>query len=759
MKINLTSPTESNAKNDRHMFLTIRFAISYSIFLFIILLLTVYLHHVSTRRSTEEFWNQNESTFQSAVSLLDSNFSTMDSICRQLAQDNSFYRVSRMDSTDENDFYLTGLNIKRSLSSYMYSYNDLPVNSCYLYLRNTGYVIGVNTFNSEYLYYIRNYNPFAQNLESWRTLIYADNSTGTLYPMPDYIPSSNSDDAYLYLIDINALSYKDISVTAGFDLSAQQLKEIFNGVSLDDNGCIIAVDEFQNPILFIGDEATGNSLYDEFSQALSSMFDKNGYCTMSFRDTSMHVTRSKSDINGWTFYLLQPESLCPSNYQWLFYLALFAATVIGLFYVCMLVRINMRPIIQLDSALQETITDRDQLQEVVDATRPIISNTYLKSLMHGNVTSTEELEYIKSFLHLTTPELRYYVMYGVVYDNEFSENLEVQPEITEDIDEIIKQSLTEYFSYQNMLYLFCPKERVYAMLIPFTGEDANQTLLSLQEKVLKLHSKLLEEYSIWFFTGIGLPCSFSNIWESYQQAKDASGYTTKNYIFLPYEMLKKDSHVYYYPVEFSSKLIQFVSTGNRSQVLELFTLIHQENIEERSLPFHLLRFLLSDIRNTLLKARFAINPFGTSLSAEDTALLEEVDTLLATDDLTFRLCQDIALKLCDICATKSEKSNLIDTIVAYIRDNYKDPSLCLNKISDEFKISESYFSHLFKETMNINFSVYLEDIRLNEAARLLQEGNSNLGEIAFEVGYNNQTSFRRAFKKKFGVTPSAMHAK
>ena len=60
--------------------------------------------------------------------------------------------------------------------------------------------------------------------------------------------------------------------------------------------------------------------------------------------------------------------------------------------------------------------------------------------------------------------------------------------------------------------------------------------------------------------------------------------------------------------------------------------------------------------------------------------------------------------------------------------------------------------------MNINFSVYLEDLRLNEAARLIKEGNANVTDISLEVGYNNTTSFRRAFKKKFGVTPSAMSA-
>ena len=93
------------------------------------------------------------------------------------------------------------------------------------------------------------------------------------------------------------------------------------------------------------------------------------------------------------------------------------------------------------------------------------------------------------------------------------------------------------------------------------------------------------------------------------------------------------------------------------------------------------------------------------------------------DELTFRLCEDISIKLCDFFASKSEKNNLIDSIVTYIRENYKNPALCLSKISDEFHISESYFSHMFKENMNVNFSVYLEDLRLTEAAHLIEKAS------------------------------------
>lgn len=752
MKFHLINQSNNQDKNEGHTFLTLRLAVSYSLFLLVILIMMVCLHSVSTKNTTENFWYQNESAFHSAVSLLDNDFSIIDAYCRQLSLNTNFLHLARIQDPGAEDFYMSGLLVKNNMPSNLYSYSDLPVNSYFIYLRNTGYVASVNGFTTEYLYHRNNYRYSVFMLEDWHEQIYADNLSGTMYPLYERV-LSGSDNAYLYLIDINSLTYSTIPVTAGFHISYQKLKNIFSGVSIDNGCCVLALDADNVPVFYVSEEDTAagcmeNADLDSLSAFVSSLSFEDNYATMTYNGDRMHVTQSSCKTNDWRIYLIQPDSLYTTSYQDFFIFFLIAAFVLGLILVSLLVRNNMAPIKQLDSELQETITDRNQLKEALETTRPIIYSTYLKQMMHGSITSPDELEYIKEFLHLTNPDLRYYVMYAIIYENEFVENTSSFSVNIENLDEIIKQGLTEYFSCHNTLYLYAPKERVYALLLPFEG-DSDEMLISIQEKVLKLHEELLEQYSIWFFTGIGLACPFSNIWESYQQAKDASGYTTKNYIFLPYEMLTKDSHVYYYPAEFSTRLIQFISTGSDSQVKEIFKLIHQENIEERSLPFHLLKFLLSDIRNTLLKARFAV-----TATDENQPLLEEIDALLQTEDLTFRLCEDIALKLCGLFHTKSEKSNLIDTIVEYIRANFKDPSLCLNKISAEFNISESYFSHMFKETMNINFSVYLENMRLNEAARLIREGK-NLAEISLEVGYNNQTSFRRAFKKKFGVTPSS----
>lgn len=534
MRINLNPPADATAKNESTTFLMIRFAITYSVFLLIILLLMVHLHRVSTTRSEEDFWNQDQSTFESAVSLLDNNFTTMDSITRQLSMNTKLYRLATMKSTDDNDFYLSGLTMKQSLASYMYSYNELPFSTYFVYLRNSGYIISVNTFNSEQLYYIRNYLSSGANFNEWHDLL-NNNLTkdSALYPLSDFmLPEIGN--AYLYVLNMDVLTYKDIPATVAFHINEQTLRKIFSGVSLGDTGYIIAVDAQDQPVFSLSEDKNTSSEKDLNTlteSVLSLSYDDNNTCV--HNDT--HIMRIASKTNDWTFYLVQPESIYPSDYQFIFLLILFAAIIGGLIMIFILVRNNMRPILHLDDQLQETLHANTQLIEEAAAIRPVLYDNYLRQLMSGVITTPDELSFIQNYLHLEDPSLHYYVLYGVTYENDPAAdtfpNENTSTESSESMKDIIAGLLARYFSYENNLYLCSPKKHIYAVLIPFSG-TADEILITLQEKALKFHSELLEEYSIWFFAGIGLSCSFTNIWESYQQAKDAAGYTSKNYIFL-----------------------------------------------------------------------------------------------------------------------------------------------------------------------------------------------------------------------------------
>jgi AraC-like DNA-binding protein len=410
---------------------------------------------------------------------------------------------------------------------------------------------------------------------------------------------------------------------------------------------------------------------------------------------------------------------------------------------------NMKHLSELDKSLKAIEHEKSRLQEVMDTQRPIIYNSYVRSLLKGLIVSDEEAVYAKEFLGLTEGDFIYNCLYIVAYNNTDTEDPHASKHLNPDkCNELIHETITKYMGEHP--YYFSPDDRTYALILVGHKGEEEDLVMQANESIVKMHDYLLDTYGIWLFAGMGKNTDkLVNIWESYQQATSAVNYTSKSYIFYPYEFIKKDSGTFYYPTELSTKLIHFITTGNEQQVLELFNLLHRENIDERSLPLNMLQFLLSDIRNTLLKARFTL-PSDTPKDK-----LNDIDECF-NQHVSFKLCEDIALKLCRLFTVETEDTDLIATVEAYIRKNFADPSMGLNKISDEFQISESYFSHMFKEKTGVNFSIYLENIRMHEAARLIKETDTGLNDLYILAGYNNANSFRRAFKKVYGVTPSAM---
>ena len=88
-----------------------------------------------------------------------------------------------------------------------------------------------------------------------------------------------------------------------------------------------------------------------------------------------------------------------------------------------------------------------------------------------------------------------------------------------------------------------------------------------------------------------------------------------------------------------------------------------------------------------------------------------------------------------------------------MEENYADPGMGLGMVSGYCKLSEGYLSAMFKEEMQVNFADYLEQMRIERACRLLTEGEL-VAVVAPKTGYNSVQSFRRAFKRVKGISPS-----
>jgi AraC-like DNA-binding protein len=53
---------------------------------------------------------------------------------------------------------------------------------------------------------------------------------------------------------------------------------------------------------------------------------------------------------------------------------------------------------------------------------------------------------------------------------------------------------------------------------------------------------------------------------------------------------------------------------------------------------------------------------------------------------------------------------------------------------------------------------YLALWRLHIAAQRLREGHGSVAQIGFEIGYDSEAAFSRAFKRAFGTPPAAWRA-
>lgn len=100
--------------------------------------------------------------------------------------------------------------------------------------------------------------------------------------------------------------------------------------------------------------------------------------------------------------------------------------------------------------------------------------------------------------------------------------------------------------------------------------------------------------------------------------------------------------------------------------------------------------------------------------------------------------------------TGSEQT--IQRITKYISENC-DRELNLESLSQKYAMSPSHLCRLFKKTVGIGLSEYINISRITVAERLLRNTNKTVTQIATECGFNDSNYFAAIFKKYKGITP------
>ncbi|WP_426452100.1 response regulator [Paenibacillus sp. S-38] len=136
------------------------------------------------------------------------------------------------------------------------------------------------------------------------------------------------------------------------------------------------------------------------------------------------------------------------------------------------------------------------------------------------------------------------------------------------------------------------------------------------------------------------------------------------------------------------------------------------------------------------------------------SLLRMIETAPTASLLRERLCEDLHRLVLEMQADRAKKdSPVIASAKEYIRRNYQQ-QMNLQTVAAQVNLNPNYFSNYFKQETGMNFLEYLLDVRIQAAKKLLEEPDVKVYEVGYLVGYDNPSSFNRAFKNVTGVTPS-----
>jgi AraC-like DNA-binding protein len=103
---------------------------------------------------------------------------------------------------------------------------------------------------------------------------------------------------------------------------------------------------------------------------------------------------------------------------------------------------------------------------------------------------------------------------------------------------------------------------------------------------------------------------------------------------------------------------------------------------------------------------------------------------------------------------KGNNDVLMDRIMKSVNANLNNPDYDVEMLTKDVGISRAQLHRKMKEITGISTSEFIRNLRLEQAARLIKERKINITQVAYSVGFNNQTHFSTVFKKHFGMTPT-----
>lgn len=148
---------------------------------------------------------------------------------------------------------------------------------------------------------------------------------------------------------------------------------------------------------------------------------------------------------------------------------------------------------------------------------------------------------------------------------------------------------------------------------------------------------------------------------------------------------------------------------------------------------------------------YMVKPFSTELLKKTVANLIANRRLLKSKFSGAQQQLDRVEKI----VMKSSDEKLMNRIMKVVNDNLSNPKLSVEMLAEEVGLSRVHVHRKLKELTNLSTRDFIKNIRLQQAAALMQsEPGLTVSEVAYAVGFSGLSHFSSSFREKYGLSPT-----
>ena len=401
-----------------------------------------------------------------------------------------------------------------------------------------------------------------------------------------------------------------------------------------------------------------------------------------------------------------------------------------------------------------TLIKKDKaLFQILEKNKVDIRDNHFRNLLNGDISDEIDKSIVDgSFIH------NYYICVIISIDK-YNEFTKLYCEDKYYMENIISQVSSEVIKVNfpcESLSLSMGKT-----VIIVNTDNCEIAQQMLQQSYIKIKEEVAKILENSITIGIGMcHCGIAGIKDSYFEAQTALKQKLKigcNSIILWNEDFTNFN--YYYPFKIEEHLLN--SLRSQSKVCLDLTLtelvddlVHKCNLSSENIIQIFTQLVGNTIVKYLLEQHLNIyDIFGAKLN-----LYYELSTKETIQEIRYWL-SDIYSKIIEYYNNKfCCNSNKLDSILKYITENFKN-DISINDISDAIGLSYSHVRKIFKDEIGESIVDYINNLRIKEAKELLIKTDLSIKSIATNLGYNNDQSFTRFFKKYEGITPGTYRNK